>query len=267
MIPKIIHYCWLSNEPFPELIDNCIKSWKKKLIGYEFVLWDTKKFDVNSNLYVKQAYEAKKYAFASDYIRLYALYNYGGIYLDSDILIYKSFDELLNRKAFTGFENKHSIAAWILASQKGNPLFAELLSHYEHRSFLFPDGSYDMTPNVKPITKTLIKHGLKLNDEYQELDMISVFPRTYFCPMIPNSDEPDCYSENTYTQHMFNAGWIDLKQKALVVKRKKIDNKFGKHIGLLYYGFMVLKKDGIYSFLQQWKVRIEQQRGKRNDKL
>lgn len=260
MIPKIIHYCWLNNEPFPELIEKCIISWKEKLIGYEFILWDTKKFDINSNLYVKQACEAKKYAFASDFIRLYALYHYGGIYLDCDIKVFKSFDELLNRKAFTGFEDNHSVATWLLASEKGNPLFAEMLSHYDQRSFLFPDGSFDMTPNVKPITKTLVKHGLILNNEYQELDMISIFPRTYFCPMIPGSNETDCYSEYTFAQHMFNASWIDTDQKLLMVKRKMIDKKYGKNIGLLYYGIMVLKKDGIFSFFKQWKVRMEHKR-------
>ncbi len=260
MIPKIVHYCWLSGEPFPELIDRCIKTWKENLPDYEFVLWDTKKFDVNSNLYVKQAYEAKKYAFASDYIRLYALYNYGGIYLDSDIQIFKSFDDLLNRTAFTGFENNQTVAAWLLASEKGNPLFAELLSHYDNRSFLFPNGTFDMTPNVKPITKTLVKQGLILNGKYQELNMITVFPRTYFCPMLPDSEEPDCYSENTYAQHMFNAGWVDTDQKALIVRKRMIEKKYGKWIGLIFYGIVTIKKDGIYSFFKQWKVRIESNR-------
>ena len=95
MIPKIIHYCWLSGDPFPDLINKCIDSWHNILSDYEFMLWDTRKIDVNSNLWLKQAYENKKYAFAADYIRFFALYHYGGIYLDADVEVLKDFKSLL----------------------------------------------------------------------------------------------------------------------------------------------------------------------------
>ena len=104
MIPKIIHLCWLSGDPYPKKIQYCIDSWKKYLPDYEIMLWDTKRFDVNSLLWTKQAFEAGKYAFAADYIRLYAVYNYGGIYFDSDVEVIKSFDELLNLPYFVGAE-------------------------------------------------------------------------------------------------------------------------------------------------------------------
>ena len=97
MIPKIIHYCWLSGDAFPENIRTCFASWKQFLPDYEFRLWDTARFDVHSLPWTKEAFEAKKYAFAADYIRLYALYQFGGIYLDSDVLLYKSFDDLLHQ--------------------------------------------------------------------------------------------------------------------------------------------------------------------------
>ena len=93
MIPKQIHLCWLSGDPYPAKIEKCLASWKKHLPDYEVVLWDTERFDLESVPWVKQAFEAKKYAFAADYIRFYALYNYGGIYLDSDVevcLLYTS---------------------------------------------------------------------------------------------------------------------------------------------------------------------------------
>ena len=92
MIPKRIHLCWLSGDPYPAKIGKCLASWKKHLPDYEVVLWDTKRFDLESSPWVKQAFEAKKYAFAADYIRFYALYNYGGIYLDSDVEVLRSFD-------------------------------------------------------------------------------------------------------------------------------------------------------------------------------
>lgn len=96
MIPKKIHYCWLSNDPYPEKIEKCINSWKEKLPDYEIIKWDLNRFPLEKSLWVKQAYEARKYAFAADYIRLYALATEGGIYLDSDVEVLKSFDDLLD---------------------------------------------------------------------------------------------------------------------------------------------------------------------------
>ena len=96
MIPKIIHYCWLSDDPVPETLQGYMKSWKEKLPDYEFILWNFNRFDKSSSIWVSQAFDNKKYAFAADYIRLYAVYNYGGIYMDMDIEVLKSFDDLLN---------------------------------------------------------------------------------------------------------------------------------------------------------------------------
>lgn len=264
MIPKIIHYCWLSGEPFPEVIAECIQTWKEQMPDYEFVLWDTDRFDVHASLYVRQAYERKKYAFASDYIRLYALYYYGGIYLDCDVRVFKRFDALLNAKAFTGFEHEGAVAAWLLASEKGNPLFAAFLAYYEHKKFLLADGSLDLTPNVKPLTNILMEHGLQLNGEYQELAQITVYPRTWFCPVLPYAPQyKDCYSENTYAQHMFYGAWMEDAQKKLVGEKRRIAQKYGEKASLLYYGIMTLRKDGVCSFLNKWKVRAESRRIRR----
>ena len=256
MIPKIIHFCWLSGEPYPDLVEKCILTWKQKLTDYEFVLWDTKRFDVNQIRYVKEAYEMKKYAFASDYIRLYALYHYGGIYLDSDIEVYKSFDPLLDSKAFTGFENDSHIAAWIFGSEKGNPLFKELLGYYDGKSFYYPDGTPNMTPNVMPVTKTLIKHGLVLNGKEQKLDNITVYPRDFFCPYNPFIQEQNRFTENTYCKHWFDGKWVDKEQKKLIEKKHLIESKYGSAAGKVYYSLGVLRKDGIYSFINQLKTMI-----------
>ena len=104
MIPKIIHYCWLSGEPIPWQLQICMASWKKYLPEYEFMMWDTQRFDINSLLWTKQAFEAKKYAFAADYIRLYAVYTYGGIYLDMDVEVRHPFDFLLDEDCMLGYE-------------------------------------------------------------------------------------------------------------------------------------------------------------------
>lgn len=146
MIPKIIHLCWLSGDPFPADIQECLDSWKKILPDYEIMLWDTKRFDINSTLWTKQAFENKKYAFAADYIRLYALYNYGGIYLDSDVLMYKSFDDLLSLPYFIGQDYEHCFEAAIIGAEKHTEWIAEILKRYDNRPFVKADGSFDMEP-------------------------------------------------------------------------------------------------------------------------
>ncbi len=265
MIPKIIHYCWLSGEDFPPSVQKCIQSWKSILHDYEFILWDTKRFDINSVKYVKEAFEAKKYAFASDYIRLYALYNYGGIYLDSDIEVYKSFNELLNNKAFTGFEDEANIGAWMFGSEKGNPLFRELLDYYNGKSFIFPDGSYNMTANVVPVTNTLLKYGLKPNGRFQDLGNIVIYPREFFCPYNPFVDDGmDLYmSDKTYCKHLFDGAWYDPKQKELLKKKHVIEKKYGKIIGKIYYACAVVKKDGWFSMYTQLTNMIKRQNVKK----
>ena len=118
MIPKIIHLCWLSGDKYPAKIAKCIASWKKNLPDYEIMLWDTKRFDLNSSNWVKQAFEAKKYAFAADYIRFYALYNYGGVYLDSDVEVLKSFNPLLDLPYFVGAVQPGTPEAAIMGAEK-----------------------------------------------------------------------------------------------------------------------------------------------------
>ena len=146
MIPKIIHYCWLSGDEIPEKLQLCMASWKKFLPEYEFMLWDLDRFDINQILWTKQAFESKKYAFAADYIRLYAIYTYGGIYLDMDVEVLKSFNPLLNRKYILGFEDATGIEGGIIGSERGSKWLKECLEYYENRAFVKLDGSYDTLP-------------------------------------------------------------------------------------------------------------------------
>ena len=146
MIPKIIHFCWLSNDPYPRVIQNCLNTWKKHLPDYEIWLWDTKRFDINSTLWTQQAFANQKYAFAADYIRLYALFHYGGIYLDSDVLVYKSFNDLLSLPYFLGQDYAHSFEAAVIGAEKGMKWIGEILSMYENREFINEDGTFNMKP-------------------------------------------------------------------------------------------------------------------------
>lgn len=250
-IPKIIHYCWLSKEEYPELIQKCINSWKEKLPDYEIKLWSTENFDVNICRYTREAFEVKKYAFVSDYVRLYALYNEGGIYLDSDIEVIRKFDNLLNNNAFTCFENNHTVAAWIFGSEKGNPLFKEFLEYYNERPFILSDGKYDTTPNTIPITDICMKHGLVLNSKEQKLDYITIYPQDFFCPY-DRATESLTITENTYSIHYFNGGWISDSKKKIIAKRKVIIAKYGKIAGYLYYGVSILREEGIRAFWREF---------------
>ena len=125
MIPKIIHYCWFGDKELPKLAKKCLASWKKYCPDYQIKCWNESNFDVNSNQYVKEAYENKKYAFVTDYVRLYALYNFGGVYMDTDVEVIKNIDDFLNCKGFSSFESTNLVPTGILASEKELPIIID----------------------------------------------------------------------------------------------------------------------------------------------
>ena len=164
-IPKVIHFCWFGGAEYPDLIKNCMASWEKYLPEYEIVKWSEENFDVNCNQYVKEAYENKKWAFITDYVRLYALYNYGGVYLDSDVEVLKPIDEFLDNEAFSGFESRDTVPTAIMASVKGQRFMGELLHDYDNRKLILEDGSIDMTANTVVITEARTQAERKETDD------------------------------------------------------------------------------------------------------
>lgn len=207
-IPKIIHYCWFGNGEKPELVQKCMRSWEQHLHDYQFMEWNESSFDMNANAYVKEAYEAKKYAFVSDYARVYGLYRYGGIYLDTDVEVFKSFDDLLHHESFWGFEQENYIATSTIGTAKGNPIVEIFLDSYQGKKFRKEDGSFDDLTNVAIVTDILRKLGLVMNGEYQEFAGLAAFyPQTYFSPY----DYINCrkfITENTYSMHHFYKSWL-----------------------------------------------------------
>lgn len=195
MIPKIIHLCWLSGDPFPPMIENCIESWKKHLPDYEIMVWDRKRFDIESCQWVKQAFENKKYAFAADYIRFFALYNYGGIYLDADVEVLKSFNPLLTREYILGEEAGGDIEAAVVGAEKGAAWVKECLDHYDGRAFIKPSGCFDMRPVPLLVNRVAKKHGLE------------VLPYQYFSPKDYNIGRIDT-NDDTYCIHHFDGKWV-----------------------------------------------------------
>lgn len=213
MIPKIIHYCWLSGDAIPDKLQRCMDSWKKFLPDYEFILWDLNRFDVTQSLWVQQAFEAKKYAFAADYIRLYAVYNYGGIYMDMDVEVIRNFDELLNADYMLGMETKEGVEAGIFGAKAYNPYIKKCLEYYEGRTFIKKDGSYDIRPLPAIMFEILSGNYTLLMRKNIELDFIpnaiSFFPPDYLTAKSYETGKVKV-TENTYTIHHFAGSWIPL---------------------------------------------------------
>lgn len=212
MIPKIIHYCWFGGKEMPKLAKKCLKSWEKYCPDYKIMCWNEETFDINSNQYVKEAYENKKFAFVTDYVRLYALYNYGGVYMDTDVEVLKPIDNFLENKAFSGFESNNTVPTGIMASEKNLEIIKVLLDYYTDRSFINSDGSLDLTTNTKTITSIFEKRGLEKNNTYQEVQEFTLYPSEFFCP-IDVSTKKKYITKNTYTIHWFSGSWIPLKDK------------------------------------------------------
>lgn len=195
MIPKIIHLCWLSGDPYPPLIKGCIDSWKKHLPDYEIKIWSKSTFDIESVRWVKEAFQKRKYAFAADYIRFYALYNYGGIYLDADVEVLKSFNPLLDSDCFVGEEAGGDVEAAVMGARKGLDWVKECMDYYNDRPFILENGAMDMRPVPLLINTMVRKYGL------------SLYPYNYFSPKDYNVGKIDVNDE-TYCIHHFDGKWV-----------------------------------------------------------
>ena len=216
MIPKIIHYCWLSSDPIPQKLRDCMGSWKKKLPDYEFMLWDLNRFDIHSSMWVNEAYEAKKYAFAADYIRLYAVYNYGGIYMDMDVEVVRSFDELLTSSYILGLETKKGVEAGIFGAEKNNPFIGKCMDYYKIRNFVSENGKFDLRTLPNIMYEILIDNyeianrtSIKIEEDAHKMQL---FSPDYLTAKSCLTGEL-MITENTYTIHHFAGSWISKSQK------------------------------------------------------
>lgn len=212
MIPRIIHYCWFGRGAMPELALKCIESWHKFMPDYEYRLWDEDSFDVTSVPYVKEAYEARKFAFVTDYVRLYVLYTVGGIYMDTDVEVLKPYDDLLELSGFTGYEGSKFLppVTGTMASEPGNAWVKEQLDSYQGAHFLLQDGSMDTTTNTVRITRVMKAGGFVPDGKKQVYKDMHVFPVEYFCPRQTTGEV--LITENTYCDHHFLGSWDDTKK-------------------------------------------------------
>lgn len=216
-IPRVINYCWFGENKLPEQYIKYIESWKKFCPEYEIVEWNESNFDIEENKYCKEAYQAKKWAFVSDYARLKIIYQNGGIYLDTDIELLKPLENLLEKEnGFIGFQNREQVTTGLgFAALPNDSCVGQMLDMYKDRSFFKNDGKMDLTPcpvlNTVALRKCGLKTGPRGSNDVQRLNEMIVYPVEYFNPMDRNTGELKI-TENTYMIHHYAGTWLNGNQ-------------------------------------------------------
>jgi hypothetical protein len=235
MIPKIIHYCWLSDDPVPEAYQKCMATWREKLPAYEFMLWDTKRFDINSVLWTKQAFETNYYAFAADYIRLYAVYHCGGIYLDMDVEAIKPFESLLDAPVMLAYENhiNDNIEAGCFGAEKGHPYIRKCMEYFETRPLFDPSLMDEILKQdkegrlklIKPLILPIIMKNTLL--EQFKNETYTIYPCDYFTAKNIVTGKIEA-TEHTYTIHHFATDYHSEQWRREREQEQKIAAVFGE---------------------------------------
>lgn len=200
MIPKRIIYCWFGGKEKPETVQNCIKTWKEQMPEYEYLEINESNFDINYNQYVKDAYDNRMWAFVSDVARLWALYEYGGIYMDTDVIVYKPLDRFLKNDFFTGFEQPNYPVTATIGSCKNNELIKEMLDVYESKTFEKRNNWWEYETNTMIMSDILGKYFDRSKMMYQEKDNMVIYPRETFCSSVEITDD-------VYTKHLMLGNW------------------------------------------------------------
>ena len=234
-IPKVIHYCWFGRGKMPGLAEKCIASWKKYCPDYEIVCINEDNFDISENRYAREAYEAGKWAFVSDYARLRVLYDEGGIYFDTDVELIKPLDDIIAERGYMGFADNGIVSTGLgFACEKGNELIGALLADYDGIPFILPDGTCDLTPCPNRNIATMVKLGLDISIKDQIFMGIHFYPEEYFCPINYYTGKKRI-TKNTYSIHHYCASWTSKTAKRTTfVKRlvgvKMYDKLYGKFL-------------------------------------
>lgn len=209
MIPKIIHYCWFGKGDMPELVQSCIASWHTHMPDWEYRLWSEDNFDiVTSPQYVQEAYQVKKYAFVSDYVRLWVLEQYGGLYMDVDFLVYKPFDDLMEQyDAFAGYEGskRNPVMMGVIAAKAHHPWIQGMLLTYEDRRFVMHDGTLDLTPNTGYFLDWMQERGFVADGKEKDFMGVHILPVECLCPVLTTGENVQC--ERTYCEHKGLHSW------------------------------------------------------------
>jgi hypothetical protein len=233
MIPKVIHYCWFGGNPLPELAQKCIASWKRYFPGYEIKEWNESNYDIHKIAYIDEAYNAKKYAFVSDYARFDILYQDGGIYFDTDVEVIKPFDDIVKNGGFMGFEYAGQVAAGLgIGCNAGLGIINQILELYSTLHFFNSDGTYNLHTVVEYVSEILKKNGLKPENNIQVLDGVIIYPTDYFAPKSNITGELKV-TKNTRSIHHYDASWVSPKERAYYKRKRALSRLFGAKLGVL----------------------------------
>lgn len=228
MIPKVIHYCWFGYHKKPKLIRKCIASWRKFLPGWEIREWNEQNYDVEKNEYISEAYSQKKWAFVVDFARFDILNQYGGIFLDTDVELKRSFpEEILDYEAFTGFESEQTVnPGLVYASIPGQEILNAIVHEYERKKFGEKINGRQETI-VDIVTGILKNHGLKGNNIFQIVNGVAVFPKQYFCCF---NHEIQAFetTKDTISVHHYFASWSPWYRKLYFRTIKVVAAVLGK---------------------------------------
>jgi mannosyltransferase OCH1-like enzyme len=269
MIPKIIHYCWFGGKPMPENDAAYVEGWKRILSNYQFILWNEQNFDINTVLFTQQVANVKKWGFIVDYIRAWAVFHYGGIYLDTDVELLKPLDDLLvDNRCFGGFENERFVnPGSIFAGEKGCCIAKEIMNFYSTYNFIQNDGKLNLTPSPKILTEILLKHGFVQNGTYQILTegIFTAYPIDYFCPLSFKTGQLKI-TENTYSIHHYDGTWLSKIEKKYITIRYKIfkqfgDNQFSKRLISFIYIIKRIETEGIFLTIKYYYRRLFKNHG------
>lgn len=239
MIPKIIHYCWFGGNEEPEDVKKCIASWRKFLPDYEIRRWDETNYDVNKCQYMADAYKEKKWAFVSDYARIDVVCEYGGIYLDTDVEVIRSFDDLLSEQMFCGFESRDPIGYKHVdeveysinlglgyGAEKGHIVLKQIMELYHQLNFYNEDGTLNLVACPRYQTQILCNFGLIPNNKTQRLSNCIAYSPEYFCPQSNISDRMIYPLDKSYSIHHFTITWAPKRD----VMEYKLRGKYIKYL-------------------------------------
>ena len=260
MIPKIIHYCWFGGNPLPELALKCIDSWEKCFPGYEIKEWNESNYDVHKIPYMSEAYNAKKYAFVSDYARFDILYEHGGIYFDVDVEVIKPFGEILDDTGFMGVEGANSgcnagLGVGVVA---GLGVVKEILDAYKNEHFLSNNGinEYNLKTIVERVTEIFVKKGFDVkSNEIQKVAEITIYPSEYFAPKSQKTGITKI-TENTVSIHHYDGSWVSIQDAKAHNRRRKIFAMFGDNVFSRFLVFCDLVIIMTGNFLYRFFVKL-----------
>ena len=260
MIPKTIHYCWFGRKPLPELALRCIDSWKKYLPEYNIKEWNEDNYDINKNQYIKEAYQAQKYAFVSDYARFDILFQHGGIYFDTDVEVIKKLEPIIDKGTFAGCETAGLLNTGLgFGTEPHLKIIQEILNSYSNDCFIKKDGSFNTKTVVERVSKIFYKHGFLHKDIKQNVAGFTIYPTEYFCPKSFQSGKLTI-TENTYTIHHFDSSWCNSEEKKIMDYYRRMQQKYPFIIAtLLMYIFglkLRLREIGMKRTISHYKNQI-----------